>query len=756
MRLALVVMLFGLMLFTAFALFAYSQARRNVQNGQERNLSALATRVAADLDSRITLHQSVLANAALTMPAPGKADPMLEERLRLLRPVFDGIALYGPDAVERAASANVPLGLSLYGKHCLLDPSAHRRARVLTFPGTAVFCAPMLGLDGAYRGMLAATIDLDSPSMRHGLESVRMIGHGVSILVYASDSRRQALRFGDDTPPLSALTYDKIMRHPATGGSGGVDGDEGALRVVYTPLESINWVVAAIQPADESAHILARMRRNLFLAALLWVCLTPLQWHLIGFLLRPLRRLRQQLLEFRPGFILHSDCRDVQSLAMAANQALRRLHDTIENLEQRESYLRRLCEGTPAAVFVVDADASIEYLNPAMLSLLGTTIASHWLGRPWLDLICSEDREELEQRWAGRQAGAVFVAAGRLQHEHRLYAQVELRLLPSGSGFLGFAHDVSESASMRLALLAEQERSMAIVAAVSDAIIFTSHKGEIGYMNRSAEILLGIAACETMGRPLAGFAAFAMPDTGLALSNAQLEALAGRLDVELDLVGRNARLQPVLLTLSVLSPAPGKVEGRVYVLRDDSERRERERVHRRDAGHDPLTRLYNRHGFMAAYATVAGDGGGHVLAVLGIDNFESMLGSMGQQGGDRMLERVAAAIQSRIRRTDVAARLVGGEFAILLLCCETEWAQALLEDVRRCVQASVADAEPAIWPPVTVSIGMIRLVADDHDPDEALARAAAHCQRAKSSGGNCLLAPDETVDGPPSATPFSG
>jgi diguanylate cyclase (GGDEF)-like protein len=745
MRLTLVVMLTGLVLFSAFALFAYSQARRGVQHGQARNLNELAVRVAVDLDARIALRQAVLANVALTMPEPVASDPLREQRLRLLRPVFDGIALYSAGGTVMAVAANAPFGLSLYGQRCLLDPAAHRAARLLTLPGTVVFCAPLMGREGAYRGMLVGTVDLDSPSMRHGLENLRDVGRGVSLLIYAQASRRQALHFGSDAAQPSALTQDRIMRHPAGDASAMVDGDDGALRVAYAPLETIGWVVAASQPVSESAVTLARMRRNLILAAALWLCLSPLLWQLMGCMLRPLHQLRRQLERYRPGATLHSPCREVQALAEQADRVVRVLHEKLEVLRARQGDFRNVSDGSPAAIFVVSADWTLDYLNPALLALLGGASEAGWLGRSWLELICNEDRIELARRRESHRGETCFVAPCRLTNDQRAYARVELTLLPFGPRTLGFALDVSEREALRAALRVERERGLAIASAVADAVIVTGPQGEIDYLNPAAASLLGVQAAQTLGRPLSAFAGFADPESGLPLSHAQLEALTGQGRTGLDLIGPNARLQAVVLTLDRADQGSGSgvQECRIHVLRDDSERRERLRASHWDVSHDPLTRLYNRHGFMSAFDTVlqGGDGCEHMLARLNLDHFGAVNERAGRHGGDRLLEQVAATVQSMIRRTDVAARLEGDDFAILLLYCADDWAEELLETLRRRIALlgqDVAAGEPGR---ITASIGLTRL-REGEDAATALARADDRCHAAKRRGSNRLATSD--------------
>jgi diguanylate cyclase (GGDEF)-like protein len=88
------------------------------------------------------------------------------------------------------------------------------------------------------------------------------------------------------------------------------------------------------------------------------------------------------------------------------------------------------------------------------------------------------------------------------------------------------------------------------------------------------------------------------------------------------------------------------------------------------ASHDPLTGLYNRRafdGFMERefdrhrrYQTDLS------LIMLDLDHFKSVNDRFGHKAGDQVLETVAGIIKSAVRSTDIAARLGGEEFGVIL------------------------------------------------------------------------------------------
>ncbi len=85
---------------------------------------------------------------------------------------------------------------------------------------------------------------------------------------------------------------------------------------------------------------------------------------------------------------------------------------------------------------------------------------------------------------------------------------------------------------------------------------------------------------------------------------------------------------------------------------------------------DPLTGLYNRYHFDAALqreiARCRRYGVALSLLLVDIDRLKPLNDRWGHQAGDRALSRVSAAIQKGLRGTDIAARIGGDEFAIIL------------------------------------------------------------------------------------------
>ncbi len=127
------------------------------------------------------------------------------------------------------------------------------------------------------------------------------------------------------------------------------------------------------------------------------------------------------------------------------------------------------------------------------------------------------------------------------------------------------------------------------------------------------------------------------------------------------------------------------------------------------AGIDPLTGLYNRRELFvrADQEIMRAQRNGETLAVLMIDldDFRAVNARHGHALGDALLQAVAAAMRQTLRRVDVAGRIGGEEFVVLLPDTRVEAAQAAAERLRRAISTAQADIDGKKVS-VTASIGV--------------------------------------------------
>jgi diguanylate cyclase (GGDEF)-like protein len=130
------------------------------------------------------------------------------------------------------------------------------------------------------------------------------------------------------------------------------------------------------------------------------------------------------------------------------------------------------------------------------------------------------------------------------------------------------------------------------------------------------------------------------------------------------------------------------------------------------------------------------------LLYIDIDYFKRYNDHYGHLSGDEILQRIAQTIASMARRsTDVAARIGGEEFAILLPDTEQEHARLIGENVRLAVNTlEIEHADSSVSNHVTLSIGVATIIPGlDTQPNELLGTADRALYRAKAEGRNRVV-----------------
>lgn len=131
---------------------------------------------------------------------------------------------------------------------------------------------------------------------------------------------------------------------------------------------------------------------------------------------------------------------------------------------------------------------------------------------------------------------------------------------------------------------------------------------------------------------------------------------------------------------------------------------------------DPLTGIANRRGLEAALTALAYQAGAveHTLMLLDLDGFKAINDTYGHSAGDQLLQAVAEVLNRQIRATDLAARIGGDEFALLMVGCLPEEAldkaEVIRQEILQITMPQIASASPC--PMVSASIGLSGFTAD--------------------------------------------
>ena len=172
---------------------------------------------------------------------------------------------------------------------------------------------------------------------------------------------------------------------------------------------------------------------------------------------------------------------------------------------------------------------------------------------------------------------------------------------------------------------------------------------------------------------------------------------------------------------------------------------------RRLSQHDALTGLLNRGEWLrrqqAQHDGLARHGAGYALLLLDLDHFKRVNDTWGHPAGDQVLVALAGVLAGLARPGDVAGRLGGEEFALLLPRTGAAAAMRVAERLRRQLGAAAPRWQQQVLR-VTVSVGVAAVDDAAEPPGQALERADRALYAAKRAGRDrAVLAPAAAAAG---------
>lgn len=187
-------------------------------------------------------------------------------------------------------------------------------------------------------------------------------------------------------------------------------------------------------------------------------------------------------------------------------------------------------------------------------------------------------------------------------------------------------------------------------------------------------------------------------------------------------------------------------------------RRLAEEEAREMAMHDPLTGLANRRAFDLFLEREARrsrrDQVPVSLIVVDVDHFKAYNDEFGHPAGDECLARLGRILlEASARPGDLAVRLGGDEFLVVLGETDRAGARAVAESIRDAVHA--CEPVPGTSRRLSVSLGVATRIYDAWTPEQALLEEADQAlYRAKSAGRDGIgLHPPDHESGPDSGMP---
>ena len=344
---------------------------------------------------------------------------------------------------------------------------------------------------------------------------------------------------------------------------------------------------------------------------------------------------------------------------IAALLWLRMARRILEGIRGTEERYRLLFDSAADAIVMVDETSG------RILDVNRTAAA--WTGRRVDELVGDRFVHLFAQSMAGQQAGRAATNAllGAGGHARPVETQTSLATWGNQPVRQAIIRDISERVAM------EQERRVAAeaLASIAEGVIIADAGRRVISTNAAHTELTGFTSQSLHGKRLDD--SRRLPDgKPLPQSIWDSVAMGHNWMGEVLSTRSDGSSYPEHLSISAIRDAEGQMVYYVAVLTDIHEAKANQHRLEHMARHDPLTGLVNRAEFerhcAEAIAVAERERLAVVVLFIDLDAFKIVNDSYSHAIGDRLLMKVAERIRRQLSEGDVAGRIGGDEFTVLI------------------------------------------------------------------------------------------
>ncbi len=346
-----------------------------------------------------------------------------------------------------------------------------------------------------------------------------------------------------------------------------------------------------------------------------------------------------------------------------------------DTLKETQARYEILLEASPDPIAVFDLVGSLNYMNSAFCETFGLEQVS--LGAEPPDLVPSTharaNQAMIERVMSGRK---VVFETRRIDGEGRvrdILASMAPYVTSDGdiAGRMEILRDITEAKSAERRIRQAEQTYRTIFENAMEGIYQALPDGTFIKTNRAMASMLGFVNAEDLMRSVGGLGVSLFADRrdlDAFLYGLRKEGYVDGLDTQL--LKSNGEVIWGAMSARAIKDDEGNIQRFDGLVRDVTERKRKELEMRRKATRDELTGLPNRflfrHSLDKMLAQASRAEVMFALLYLDLDWFKDVNDTHGHHVGDLLLKSVAERLQTRLRETDVAARVGGDEFVLLL------------------------------------------------------------------------------------------
>lgn len=494
------------------------------------------------------------------------------------------------------------------------------------------------------------------------------------------------------------------------------------------------------------------------------------------------------------------------AFAATRSRALELAGQMTEQLRSSEDRLRAVLDSTVDAILTIDERGRIETVNPSVERLFGWR-AEEMIGQN-VKMLMPEPHQSAHDGYLHNYLStgkAKIIGIGReVPGKHRDGRIFAMELAVSEikrdghKAFVGILRDVSARKQAETEMVEANTRLSSLVSSLK------KRDNELSLLNRMNDLLL---ACRDQGEAIqvllitakdifpghSGALALADPDgpglknvlvwgsalpqrehygvedcwalrqgrlyevavggTGLVCGHFAGEPTTGHLC--LPLIVQGALIGLLTMESRETDPQAREAHAKAVVAMGESVKLalsnlELRRALQEQAIKDPLTGLYNRRYLneeLARQLARAARGASLTLAVIDLDHFKRLNDTYGHEMGDLVLKALGQELRQSIRRSDIACRMGGEEFVLLMPDTDRQGAVQCLDLVRERFRARRFEQAGQPIGPVTMSIGLAQAPQHANQADGLMRAADAALYEAKAQGRDRIVwAPSEQMN----------
>jgi diguanylate cyclase (GGDEF)-like protein/PAS domain S-box-containing protein len=424
----------------------------------------------------------------------------------------------------------------------------------------------------------------------------------------------------------------------------------------------------------------------------------------------------------------------------------RELHATIRSALARvaeekktrraEKRFRLAMEAAELGVLETDRDLGRIALDGVLTPMLLAETESFSIGRQEF-LKHLEDEEVRDRMQSMLASGMVQIcAAWRRDDGQRIWLEIHASYFSDEDRVIGILRDVTEKVESE----ANLRQAAVVFESSGECILILDSAQRVCMTNRSFQKQTGWASDEVVGRHPDEFLHTSRVGDRKSFDDALLYASP---QVEVTCRRRDDTLFPAWENIAPVIDSNGRITHYVLSFCDISALRSAESRLSHIALHDALTGLGNRHqlGISLRHkimqAASKADSDHFALIFIDLDGFKNINDSLGHSIGDELLVEVTCRLKRALRQDDIAIRMGGDEFVVILDSVHTVEAASQL-----CRKLLAVVAEPistSIGQTVrtTASIGIAMFPEHADSADELIRAADTAMYAAKEDGRNC-------------------